>query len=226
MAKTCGVQFSKNSFLFSTKLQQTKDTYMKKSILKLFTLLLCLPLALCGCSKVKSKLETIHLPVYYNTKVSCDLYGKSTSIGIDLDDLTSKKPKYGLIAAYTKFELRANAAWVYKLYIDYIYFKVYTNMASSELIVNVNITNLASESDLSKPNDDFTAECSLIPQADESFICEVKVQKVIATATGSTITFDILNSPEVFYDDFGKEIGFKWIIHDLKFYAEHRTYSK
>lgn len=199
---------------------------MKKSILKLFTLLICLPLAFCGCSKVKSKLDTIHLPVYYNNTVSCDLYGKTNSIGINLSDLTSKKPKYGLMAAYTKFELKANAAWVYKLYIDYIYFQVYTNMDSSELIVNVKITNLASEDDLANPTNDFTAECSLIPQADESFICEVKVQKVIATATGSTITFDILNSPEVFYDNFGKEIGFKWMIHDLKFYAEHRTYSK
>lgn len=199
---------------------------MKKSILKLFTLLICLPLAFCGCSKVKSKLDTIHLPVYYNNTVSCDIYGKTNSIGISLSDLTSKKPKYGLMAAYTKFELKANAAWVYKLYIDYIYFQVYTNMDSSELIVNVKITNLASEDDLANPTNDFTAECSLIPQADESFICEVKVQKVIATATGSTITFDILNSPEVFYDNFGKEIGFKWMIHDLKFYAEHRTYSK
>ena len=199
---------------------------MKKSILKIITLLICLPLALCGCSKVKSKLDTIHLPVYYNNTVSCDLYGKTNSIGINLSDLTSKKPKYGLMAAYTKFELKANAAWVYKLYIDYIYFQVYTNMDSSELIVNVKITNLASEDDLANPTNDFTAECSLIPQADESFICEVKVQKVIATATGSTITFDILNSPEVFYDNFGKEIGFKWMIHDLKFYAEHRTYSK
>ena len=199
---------------------------MKKSILKLFTLLICLPLAFCGCSKVKSKLDTIHLPVYYNNTVSCDIYGKTNSIGINLSDLTSKKPKYGLMAAYTKFELKANAAWVYKLYIDYIYFQVYTNMDSSELIVNVKITNLASEDDLANPTNDFTAECSLIPQADESFICEVKVQKVIATATGSTITFDILNSPEVFYDNFGKEIGFKWMIHDLKFYAEHRTYSK
>lgn len=199
---------------------------MKKSILKIFTLLICLPLALCGCSKVKSKLDTIELPVYYNNTVACSVYGKSDKTSITVQDLTSKKPKTLIAAAYTEFELRANAAWVYKLYIDYIYFKVYTNIPSSAMTINVAITNLANEYDFENANDDFTAECSLIPEKDGSFICEVKVQKVIATATGSTITFDILNSPEVFHDVYGKENGFKWIIYDLKFYAEHRTYSK
>ena len=199
---------------------------MKKSILKIFTLLICLPLALCGCSKVKSKLDTINLSVYYNNKVAATLYGKSDAIALSIGDLTSKKPKELLASSYTEFELRANATWVYKLYIDYIYFKVYTNLPSSEMVINVAITNLANEYDFENANDDFTAECSLIPEKNGSFICEVKVQKTIATATGSTITFDILNSPEVFYDDFGKEIGFKWIIYDLKFYAEHRSYSK
>ena len=199
---------------------------MKKSILKLFTLLLCLPLALCGCSKVKSKLDTIDLSVYYNNTVSCDVYGKTNSIAVGLNELTSKKPNKSIASAYTQFELRANSAWVYKLYIDYIYFKVYTNLDSSEMIVNVSITNLANEYDFENTNNDFTAECSLIPAEDDSFICEVKVQKVIATATGSTITFDILNSPEVFHNSRGEEIGFKWLIYDLKFYAEHRSYSK
>ena len=84
----------------------------------------------------------------------------------------------------------------------------------------------ANENDFENANDDFVAECSLIPTKDGEFICEVKVKKVIATATGSTVTFDILNSPEVFFNEKGEDIGFKWVIYDLKFYAEHRTYSK
>ena len=201
---------------------------MKKSILKLLTLMLCIPLALCGCSKVKvkSKLDTIYLPVYYNNKVACSVYGKSDKVSVSIDDLTSKKPNKDILTAYTEFSLKANAAWVYKLYIDYIYFKVYTNKASSEMVINVSITNLAKENDFENANDDFVAECSFIPTKDGEFICEVKVQKVIATATGSTITFDILNSPEVFFNEKGEDIEFKWVIYDLKFYAEHRTYSK
>ncbi len=199
---------------------------MKKSILKLLTLIICLPLALCGCSGVKSKLKPLNLSVYYNDKAACSVYNKTEGIGVDLSDLTAKKPNKDLLAAYTDFEIKANAEWVYKLYIDYIYFKVYTNTSSSEMMINISITNLASENDIENPNDDFHADCSIIPEKDGEFICEVKVKKVIATATGSTITFDIFNSTEVFHDNKGNDIGFKWTIYDLKFYAEHRTYSK
>ena len=112
-------------------------------------------------------------------------------------------------------------------YIDYIYFYVYTNMeTTTEMTVNVSITNLADENNIENPNNDFKADCSLMPQKDKSVLCAIKVQKVIATATGSTMIIDILQSSELFSDGVGQDVDFKWIIYGLEFRAESRAYSK
>ena len=200
---------------------------MKNKLLKILTAVCCIPiLVLCGCSSVNSKLDTINASTYFNSAVACTTYGKTTQTSGSLSDLLAEKPNLGTIGQYTKFELKANSAWIYKMYIDYIYFYVYTNIdVESQMTINIEMTNLAKENDIENP-DTFQADCSLIPKKDGKILCEVKVQRVVATATGSTLTFDILGCPEVFADDKGVANGFKWTIYGLEFYAESRTYSK
>ena len=201
---------------------------MKSKITKILTAIICLPIMLlCACSSKKSDLKAINLPTYYSNTVATSIYEKSNSTSIELADLIAKEPNLTILNQYTSFTLKSNAVWTYKLYIDYIYFYVYTNKATdNSLTVNISITNLANENDIENPSNDFVADCSMIPQKDGSFLCEVKVQKVVATATGTTLTFDILQSTEVFTDAYGNDNGFKWIIYGLEFYAESRTYSK
>ncbi len=200
---------------------------MKKTLLKIITLIALVPIiSFYGCSSKKSKLSDINLVTYYNEKVVCTSYNSTKSYNLKISDLTRSKPNKLLADQYIKFELSANSAWMYKMYIDYIYFKVYTNIATqSAMTINLKMTNLADESDLSNPTDDFTADASLIPEKDGSINCWFKINKVVPTATGTKLTIDILDTTEVFADEFGKDNGFKWIIYDLKFYAESRTYS-
>ena len=201
---------------------------MKQNLLKFFAILLLPVVLLCGCSsKNKSKLETIKLSTYFEDKVVCTTFGKSSTTTISMSDITSEEPKYNLLGQYVEFEVEAKSSWIYKMYIDYVYFKVYTNMdVATGMTVNLSMTNLADEDNLQKPTNDYTQDCSFTPAKDGSFNCWYKIGKVVPTASGSTLTIDIINTTEVFSDEFGKANGFKWIIYDLKFYAESRTYSK
>ena len=201
---------------------------MKNRLLKILMAIICIPVLLVSaCSSKDSKLDTINLSTYYQEKVSSTIYGQTKKVESSLSSLTAKEPAMKEIGQYTSFTLTANPAWIYKMYIDYIYFYVYTNIdVATQMTINVSITNLASENDLTNPSDDFTADCSLIPEKNGTFLCKVKVQKVVATATGSEVTFDILNTPEVFYDEYAQENNFKWIIYGLEFHAESRAYSK
>lgn len=184
-------------------------------------------LFLCGCSSKKSKLDTIRLSTYFEDTVTCSAYNKTATTTISIEDLTSEDPKLNLMGQYIEFEVKAKGSWIYKMYIDYIYFKVYTNIdVATGMTVNLSMTNLADEDDLQNPTNDFKQDCSFTPAEDGSFNCWYKVQKVVPTASGTTLTIDILNTTEVFSDEFGTANGFKWIIYDLKFYAESRTYSK
>ena len=202
---------------------------MKKSLLKIITALLCIPiLFVCGCSSKPSKLGTINPSAYFEDKTSYYLYNVSESKTMTFDSLTLEEPDKSLANSYIQLEVKAKPAMIYKMYIDYIYFYVYTNKETySEMIVNVSLTNLCDEWDFENPTDDFSYPCSFLPVKDGSTLCIVEVKKVVAIlAETTTLKFDILNSTEVFKDESGKDIGFKWSIYGLEFHAESRAYSK
>lgn len=207
---------------------------MKKTLLKFLCAFLCIPLIfLCGCSgKKKTKLGAIDIDTYFSSTTATTIYyeGQTVTTKTNTSNLTLKKPNKEIIDRYESFEIKANAEWIYKMYIDYIYFYVYTSeSSSSELVVNISITNAVAESDIGKELDEnakYETQASLIPQKDGSTLCEVAIKRVIATATGATLTFDILNSvPQVFLDENGKDNGLKWIIYGLEIHGESRAYS-
>lgn len=208
---------------------------MKKFIQRCFCILLCgFVVMFCGCSsKKKSKLNAIDMSVYFAETTGTSIYnaGQTVTNTINTSYLYSKSPNKDIINRYESFEIKANAEWVYKMYIDYIYFYVYTSeSSSSELVINITITNAVSEEDIGKTlaeNTQYETQCSLMPQKNGFVLCEVKIDKVIATATGSKITFDILNSvPQIFLNEKGEDNGLKWIIYGLEIHGESRSYSK
>ena len=200
---------------------------MKRNIFKILIALICVPiLALCGCSNKLSKLPKLDATIYFEQTVKASTYGSTKTKDIDLSELLSTKADTLNIDSFTELKLTANSTWIYKMYINRIYFYVYTNEAASvEMIVNVSITNLADENDIQHPNNDFSVPCSFVPTKAGSHLCYVDVNKTVATATGCTITFDILNSTSgTIADNEGNLTTFRWMIHGLEFYGEHRAY--
>ena len=202
---------------------------MKRKILNLLIAIICVPtLVFCGCSKKKSDLPIINASVYFEESVSALTYNNSKEKKLELSTLIAEKPDPLNIDNFTEIKVTAKNVWVYKMYIDCIYFYVYANNdTTSEMIINVTITNLVDEDKISQQNAIETLQetCSLIPQKDDSILCKVDVKKTVATATGCTITFDINNSINgTVADDAGNATNFRWMIYGLEFYAEHRTY--
>ena len=202
---------------------------MKRKILNLLIALICVPaIMLCGCSKKDSDLSKIDASVYFEEKAFAYVYNNAKAKEVKFEELIAEDPDPLNIDSFTEIKITAKSAWVYKMYIDCIYFYVYANAeATTEMVVNVTITNLVDEDKIGQQNAIETIEetCSLIPQKDDSVLCKVNVNKTVATATGCTITFDINNSINgTVADDSGNATDFRWMIYGLEFYAEHRAY--
>lgn len=202
---------------------------MKRKILNLFIALICVPsLMLCGCSKKDSDLPKIDAKVYFEESVTAYTYNNSKAKTIEFAELIAEKPDPLNIDSFTEIIVTAKSAWVYKMYIDCIYFYVYANSDTVEqMIVNVKITNLVDEDKISEASAIETVEetCSFIPKKEDSVLCKVDVKKTVATATGCTISFDIFNSTSgTVADEKGNSTDFRWMIYGLEFYAEHRAY--
>lgn len=202
---------------------------MKRKIFNLLIALICVPaITLCGCSKKKSDLPKINASAYFEETVSVYTYNNAKAKEIEFAELIAEKADPLNVADFTELTITAKSAWVYKMYIDCIYFYVYANEdATSEMIINVTITNLVDEDKIDSQNAIETIEetCSLIPKKEESILCKVEVKKTVATATGCTIKFDINNSINgTIADDQGIATNFRWMIYGLEIYAEHRAY--
>lgn len=200
---------------------------MKKLLKRIGIIALIFPIIfLCSCSKV-SKLPSINVDTYFEDTVETSVLGNNVSSKeITLASLTAKKPNPDFYDRYVQFTLTGNGAWLYKMYIDKITFYVYTNKTvDTEMIINFSITNVADEGDLENP-EEISGECSFNPKKNGKAYCEISVNKVIATATGCEIKFDITNSTSgTITDNEGNVTDFKWQIYGLKIYGESRSYS-
>ena len=85
------------------------------------------------------------------------------------------------------------------------------------------MTNVVHESDIGKNDVEdktFSNTYACVAKKKGTVQVKIKVKRTVATATGSTLTIDVLTS-----DMFGDpESNFKWCIYDLKFYGESRSY--
>ena len=179
----------------------------------------------CGCDKFDPKCKELKsLSYYYGDTISCDLFNLPSK-NITMQNFTKSKLDKGMLDAYAKFTLTAKSAEVYHLYIEYIYFKLYTNKTSEfEMNVNIEITNVVEESNInSTTNKDttYTNTYSCIAKENNNAIFKIYVNRTVANANGSIINIDILNS-EIYTTN--PETTFKWCIYDFKIYGESRAY--
>lgn len=199
---------------------------MMQKIKNYFITLLCIPIIfLCGCTKKPICEAITDLSYYYESNITCDLFKDLPDKTVNLSNLTKSKLDKSMLDSYAQITLKAKSAEIYHMYIEYLYFKVYTNETSEfELNVNINITNAVKEEDISvqEPEDNtFTTTYSCIAKAKNTATFKVYVNRTIATATGSTITIDILES-EIYATN--SETSFKWCIFDFKILGESRAY--
>ena len=198
---------------------------MKNKLKNLFILVICLPvMLLCSCGGEKPKCKQVNSTYYYNNEIACDIFNDSAQRKITIDSISGSKVNIDTIGAYAKMTFTGKSAELFHFYIEYIYFKVYTNEASEyELNLNINITNAIKEEDIKKDNvDDKTYSNTFSCQTKQNGVVQVKakIDRVIATATGTTLTIDALTS-DMFIDT---ETTFKWTIFDFKIYGEARAY--
>lgn len=192
-----------------------------------FIILLCVPiLFLCSCSNFKPKCKEIpSVGYYFEDEVSCDYFQDLETNTISINNLTDSKLNKSTLNPYAKFTLKAKSAEIYHLYIEYIYFKVYTSESSEyEMNVNVDITNVIDENEVGKENPtetEYSNTYSCITKKNNVAIFKIYVNKVVRTATGLELTIDILNN-ETYLSN--PETNLKWTIFDFKIYGESRAY--
>ncbi|MBQ8424636.1 MAG: hypothetical protein IJX17_01285 [Clostridia bacterium] len=190
--------------------------------------ILCIPVIFfCGCSKNKPSYDAVeNLSYYFQENVECNLFKELPNKTVKLKTLTSSKlDKNSMLDAFAKITLKANGPEFYHMYIEYICFKVYTNETSDfELNVNIELTNAINEEDVNKiePEDNkFETIYSCIAKKNNTAEFRVYVNRTIATTTGSTLSFNILDS-EIYATD--PDTNFKWCIFDLKIHGESKAY--
>jgi len=201
---------------------------MMQLIKKCFVIMLCLPIImLCACSKSKPTCKEVSaLDYYFENDIKCNLFNNLPDKNITLADITSSKLDKTKLDSYAKLTFTAKSVEIYHMYIEYIYFKLYTNQSSEfEMNVNIEITNAVNESDVhtAEPKDNkYINTYSCIAKENNIATFKVEVKRTIATVTGAQITFDILDS-EIYATN--PETHFKWCIYDFKIYGESRAYS-
>lgn len=205
---------------------------MKKLKKSLLIFLLMPVLIFCGCSK--SKVKPQNFTTYFSDNVATSIYnnnGTATSMKIPSSVLAASTPNLTYANKYLSLEATAKGEWMYKMYVENIYFYVYTSHASeTEMIVNVTLNNFVKEEDINNTDNEdktLTAECSFFPKDNNSTLCKVEVNRVVATATTTTMEFDINHSVfGIICTESGEPNDFKWLIYGVEIVGESRTYNE
>jgi len=180
---------------------------------------------LAGCSK---GIPAIDMPTYFNTAVSSTIYknNSTSNKSLTLESFTTSSANTTKLDKYLDFTFTAKSSWIYKMYIEKIEFFVYTNTTpDTEMTFTIKISNLASEDKISSISQ-LEETQSIYPTAYEPYKLTLFVNKVVATATGMTMSIDISESSELLLDKNNPDNNFKWQIYGLKIYGESREYSK
>lgn len=194
---------------------------------KCFILLLIVPtIFLCSCSKFKPTCKEVSsVSYYFEDIIACEFFKDLPNKNITLSNITQSKLNKSMLDSYAQFTLKAKSAEIYHLYIEYIYFKIYTTESSDyEMNVNINLDNVVSEDEVGLENPSETTYSNIystITKKGNTAVFKVYVNKVVRSATGLTLTIDILNN-ETYNTDPNTKL--KWTIFDFKIYGESRAY--
>lgn len=186
---------------------------MKKKLLSLLALVLCLPaMFLVGCKEQTD--NSINMSRYFQSKVKYELYNQGTSkIETELQEFTHSLNDNQ--RQYDSISFTYEGSWMYKMYIEKVSFDIYAS-ADQDVQFVLRFNNL-SNGDLdskSEPKFKVLAET----KANQAITVTFIVNDYINKETSSTMVIDTDGS-QYFQGD-NKDFVFD--ISNVKVYGEHR----
>ena len=167
-------------------------------------------------------------PYYFSHEITCSFFNPDSTRNLTIENLSTKKPNKNLLDSYSEITIKSHSevSRTYHLYIDYIIVYVYTNEAREKFNLHLQIENVVDESKIGIEQSDKTFEeyRETNTKKDGSSEFRFNVNKVVASTTGTSIKFDILNS-DIYNTPDDKNVTFKWLIYGLEIHAEPRAYK-
>lgn len=186
---------------------------MKKKLLSLLALILCLPaMFLVGCKEQPD--NSINMNRYFQSKVKYELYNQGSSkVETELKEFTHSLNDNQ--RQYSEIAFNYEGSWIYKMYVEKVSFDIYAN-AEQEVQFVLRMDNL-SNSDIdskSEPKFKVLAETKTNEVITVTFVINDYINK----ETSSTMRI-ITDGAQYFQ---GENENFVFDISNLRIYGEHR----
>lgn len=188
---------------------------MKKFLLGLFALLLCIPATLfVGCDNAKS----ITLSRYFENKVNYQVYGRTGVNEATLEDFSHSS--HDDQAQYMSITFTGIPAWLYKMTIHTITFEVYSNQ-TEEMEMIVKVSNLKNgDQSATGGTSTFSYTVSIPMVKGKAVKVSIPVEDYFVSNTASTtIKLEVTDS-SYFYAE-GENTGLKYDVLNFAVYGEH-----
>ena len=191
---------------------------MKKFILILLTCILCAPtFLLCACKETKN--NGLNLSVYFENKVTYQVYNKSSKV-----DSTLKEFKHNIHndqVQYTNITFTGKPDWLYKMTLEKVTFDIYSNTDLDSFQFKIIISNLAQgDTDLTTSNT-LTEEVSVNLKKNQTTHVSLNVNDVFTSISAST-TIKLSFDSSYFKGDY-EQLGLKYDILNFKVFGEHKN---
>ena len=186
---------------------------MKKILCFIFALFALSPaLLFAGCA---GKDSGIDMNVYFNKKVNYTLYSQSGTTEDSLSQFTDNK--FNNKARYMSITLTGNSAWLYKMTVEKIEFKVFSTL-TEELQFNIHISNLkGGDKDV---NRDPKFQKMVSAKAGKAVTVSVPINDYFESNSQSITIVIELDGTQYYFAD-GKETDLKIDISSIKVFGSH-----
>lgn len=185
---------------------------MKKIFSFVFALLICFcPVLLSACGK---STDCINMSKYFKNEATYQVYGSGSKDEIKDKLSTFTDDKFDNMTQYLKITFTGESAWLYKMTIKKVSFKIYSNQ-TEELQFIVRFSNLKNSS---IHNGEFVA--SVNAKANKAVEFSVDINDYVeSNSSVTTVSIEIDNS--MFYNADDKNTGLKIDISSFKVFGEH-----
>lgn len=190
---------------------------MKKLLLSLIICLLFIPATMfVGCKNTQN--NGISLPVYFEDKVTYQVYNKSSKVESKLNEFSHNKTDNQV--QYTNITFTGIPAWLYKMTLEKITFDLFSTADIEDFEFTITVTNLeGAETSLTTSNT-LTKTIAIALEKNESKKITLNVNDVVKSSTASTtikLTFD-----SSYYKGDNANLNFKLDVKNFKVFGEHK----
>lgn len=191
---------------------------MKKFILSILICILCAPTFLFyGCKETKN--NGLDLSVYFEDKVTYQVYNKSTRVETTLGNFTHNNHEDQV--KYTNITFNGKPSWLYKMTLEKVTFDIYSNADLEAFQFNIIISNLAQgDTDLTTSNT-LTEEVSVNLKKNKLTHVQLDVNDIFSSVSTST-TIKISVDASYYKGDYA-DLDLKFDVLNFKVYGEHKN---